>query len=216
MKRIAIGLLSVIFLALPISCTELSSTQKGGLIGASAGGLLGALVGKDKPLVGAAIGVAVGAMAGMAIGYYVDKKDKDAAQTAKELDYKPSQGTVVKVEDVRMEPETVKGGETSKLVVTYAIAGSDANKTMSVRETRQIWSGDQQLKQIGPVTKNRNAGTYVTEQEVTFPRDLPEATYFLRGTVEADGKASTRKSSFQVVRMETGAEVMFALRRIDR
>jgi uncharacterized protein YcfJ len=215
MKKTIIGLLCVFLLALPVSCAEMSSTQTGGLIGAGAGGVLGALIGKDKPLLGAAIGVAVGALAGMAIGYYVDKKEKSATETAQELNYKPSQGTVVKVEDVRMEPETVRGGDTSKLVVTYALADNDPGKTMQVKETRQIWSGDQQLKQIGPVTKNRNAGTYVTEQEVTFPKDLPEATYTLRGTVEAAGKASTKKSNFQVVRIQNGSEVMFALKKLD-
>lgn len=215
MKKTIIGLLCVFLLALPVSCAEMSSTQTGGLIGAGAGGVLGALIGKDKPLLGAAIGVAVGALAGMAIGYYVDKKEKSATETAQELNYKPSQGTVVKVEDVRMEPETVRGGDSSKLVVTYALADNDPGKTMQVKETRQIWSGDQQLKQIGPVTKNRNAGTYVTEQEVTFPKDLPEATYTLRGTVEAAGKASTKKSNFQVVRIQNGSEVVFALKKLD-
>lgn len=215
MKKITIGLLCVFLLALPISCAEMSSTQTGGLIGAGAGGVLGALIGKDKPLIGAAIGVAVGALAGMAIGYYVDKKEKNATETAQEMNYKPAQGTVIKVEDVRMEPETVRGGDSSKLVVTYALADNDPGKTMQVKETRQIWSGDQQLKQIGPVTKNRNAGTYVTEQEVTFPRDLPEATYTLRGTVEAAGKASTKKSNFQVVKIQNGSEVMFALKKLD-
>lgn len=215
MRKLIIGCLCVFLLALPIACAELSSTQTGGLIGAGTGGLLGALVAKDKPLLGAAIGAAVGALAGMAIGHYMDTKEKDAAQTAQELNYKPSQGTVVKVEDVRMEPETVKGGETSKLVVSYAVMDDDPNKAMQVKETRQIWSGDQQLKQIGPVTKSRSSGTYVTEQEVTFPKDLPEATYTLRGTVEAAGKASTKKSNFQVVRIQNGPEVRYALKKID-
>jgi uncharacterized protein YcfJ len=215
MRKIAVGLLCVFVLALPISCADMSATQTGGLIGAGTGGLLGSLIGKDKPLLGAAIGVAVGALAGMAIGYYIDKKEKNATETAQALNHQPSQGTVIKVEDVRMEPETVRGGDTSKLVVTYALADSDPNKTVQVKETRQIWSGDQQLKQIGPVSKNRNAGTYVTEQEVTFPKDLPEATYTLRGTVEAAGKASTKKSNFQVVKIQNGPEVMFAFRKID-
>ena len=215
MKKMIAGLLCIFILALPISCAEMSGTQKGGLIGAGAGGLLGALVGKNNPLVGAAIGVAVGALAGMAIGYYLDKKEKDAVQTAQELNYQPSQGTMVKVEDVRMEPETVRGGDTSKLVVTYALADGDPNKTMKVKETRQIWSGDQQLKEIGPVTKSRNAGTYVTEQEVTFPKDLPEATYTLHGKVEVAGKASAKKSNFQVVRIQNGPEVLYAVKRLD-
>lgn len=215
MKRMIVGLLCISILALPISCAEMSSTQKGGLIGAGTGGLLGAIVAKRNPLVGAAVGAAIGALAGMAIGYYIDKKEKDAAQTAEELNYRPSQGTVVRVEDVRMEPETVRGGDSSKLVVTYALADSDPNRTMQVRETRQIWSGDRQLKQIGPVTRNRNTGTYVTEQEVTFPKNLPEATYTLRGTVEVAGKASTKKSNFQVVRIQKGPEVMYVVRQID-
>jgi hypothetical protein len=215
MKRTIIGLLCVFLSALPLSCSDMSSTQKGGLIGAGAGGVVGAVIAKDKPLVGAAIGAAVGALAGMAIGFYMDRKAKDAAQTTQEMKYRPSQGTVVRVEDVHMEPRTLKGGDTSKLVITFALADGNPNKSMQVKETRQIWSGDKQLKQIGPVAKNRSAGTYVTEQEVTFPKNLPEATYTLRGTVEVSGKASTKKSNFQIVRIGNGSEAMYAVRTIE-
>ncbi len=56
-----------------------SNTVKGGGIGAAAGGLLGAVIGKQagNTAVGAIIGAAVGGTAGALIGHYMDKQAEE-------------------------------------------------------------------------------------------------------------------------------------------
>jgi outer membrane lipoprotein SlyB len=217
MKRLVSILLCVTLLGLPAACANLDTTQQGALIGAGAGaglgGIIGGLVDKGDPgrgvLIGAAIGAATGALAGAVIGKYIETKEKNAAETAKAYDYRADQGLLVKVQDVRMEPALVKPGDTSKLVINYALLNPDPNKVLPVTEKRELKSGDKLLKEIGPVVKDRNAGTYTTEQEVTFPANLPNAQYVMRGVVEAGGKMSSQETSFQVVRIPTDSGYMY-------
>jgi uncharacterized protein YcfJ len=200
-------------LLLQTACASMSGMQIGALTGAGVGGVVGGLVDSKKPLRGALIGAAIGALAGLAIGYYVDTKTKDAAQTAREYNYTPVQGTMVQIEDVRMEPPTVRPGAPSKLVMDYALLDSNPDRRFQVREKRIIKSNNRPLKEIGPSVNSRNAGTYSTEQEVVFPSNLPEGAYALRGQVEADGKSSTKETLFQVVRLP-GSPERYAFLRI--
>jgi hypothetical protein len=215
MKKIISFLLCLSLMAFPISCAEMSDAQRGGVIGGVFGGIIGTIVGKDKPLLGAAIGVAAGALAGAAIGHYLDKRQRNAQETAKAYDYKPSQGTLVQVEDVRMEPSIIKPGESSKLVIEFALLNQDPDQSIPVNETRQIWAQEKPLKEIGPVSKKRNSGTYITEQQVTFPKNLPEATYTFKGVVEAGESSSAKEAKFQIAWIGQGSDRVYALRKTD-
>lgn len=66
-------------------CANWSETAKGGAIGAGAGGLAGAIIGKatGNTVKGAIIGAAVGGAAGAAIGNYMDRQ---ARELREELD----------------------------------------------------------------------------------------------------------------------------------
>ena len=59
-----------------MGCAEWSRTQKGGAIGAGAGGALGAIIGHKagSTVVGALLGAAIGGAAGAYIGNYMDKQ----------------------------------------------------------------------------------------------------------------------------------------------
>ena len=210
MKNVISMALCIAILGLSWACAEIDNTQTGAILGAAAGGALGAQLYKDKPLVGAAIGAAAGALAGAVIGNYLDRKLKSAQETAKSYKYSPSQGTMVKVEDVHMEPNVIRPGQKAKLVINYALLNSDPNRTVPVRETRQILSDSRSLKKIGPLSKNRNAGTYVTEQEVTFPQNIPAAMYTLNGTVEAGGKTSSKLAGFRVTMVRGDQGILYA------
>ena len=63
-----------------------SNTVKGGAIGATAGGLLGAVIGKQagNTAVGAIIGAAVGGTAGALIGHYMDKQAEELQNDIKD------------------------------------------------------------------------------------------------------------------------------------
>jgi uncharacterized protein YcfJ len=205
MKKAIAILLSVSFLSWS-GCSGMNNMEIGALTGAGVGGVAGGLIDRNKPLRGALIGAAVGALAGLVIGHYMDKRTKGAQETAQTYDYKPSQGTRVSIEDVRIEPEIIRPGKSSKLVMDYAVLDGNPDKSIRVTEKRTIKSNNKPLKEIGPITKNRNAGTYTTEQEVVFPSNIPEGSYQLRGQVVAGGKTSTKETYFQVVRLPGSTE----------
>lgn len=72
MKKLLV-LISVCFLV--SACAEpMNKTQKGALIGAASGALLGQAVGKDTK--GTLIGAGVGAATGAGIGYYMDRQEQ--------------------------------------------------------------------------------------------------------------------------------------------
>lgn len=62
------------------SCSTMSNTAKGGLIGAGGGAVLGGIIGKiaGNTAIGAAIGTAVGTGAGVIIGKRMDKAKREA------------------------------------------------------------------------------------------------------------------------------------------
>jgi uncharacterized protein YcfJ len=206
-----ISFFTSVALVLTVGCAELTSTQQGAIIGGGLGGVMGGLIDSKKPLRGALIGAAVGALAGAVIGHYVDKKEKSASETARDYNYRSAQGTVLKVKDVRMEPQVIKPGESSKLIINYAVLDSDPERAIAVTEKRELKSSDKVLKKIDPVVKKRNAGTYTTEQEVTFPANLPEGLYSLKGEVAAEGKKSSKESNFQVVKLPSGEKYVYAV-----
>jgi len=77
MKKILIIFLSLSFILQ--ACKSLNKTQKGTAIGATAGGVAGALIFKNTA-AGAIIGAAVGGATGYAIGRHMDKQAKEIKQ----------------------------------------------------------------------------------------------------------------------------------------
>ena len=77
MKKIRISIVMILSMALLFSsCASLNKTQKGGGIGAVAGGAMGAVIGKvaGNTGLGAIIGAAVGGATGAVIGHKMDKQ----------------------------------------------------------------------------------------------------------------------------------------------
>jgi outer membrane protein OmpA-like peptidoglycan-associated protein len=73
------SLIVVLCAALILTGCSASNTVKGGGIGAAAGGVLGAVIGKQagNTALGAIIGAAVGGTAGVLIGRYMDKQAEE-------------------------------------------------------------------------------------------------------------------------------------------
>ena len=81
MKKLVVVMVVMAFLVFIIGCSA-SRTQKGGAIGAAAGGVAGAVIGKQagNTILGAIIGAAVGGAAGAYIGHYMDKQAAEIEQ----------------------------------------------------------------------------------------------------------------------------------------
>lgn len=79
MRKFKYVLIAILAFQFMTGCKSLNNMQKGGMIGAGAGALLGAGVGKlaKNTAAGAIIGAAVGGTAGVLIGRYMDKQAMD-------------------------------------------------------------------------------------------------------------------------------------------
>ena len=87
MRKIKIVLIVLLSFQLLIGCKNMNHMQKGGLLGAGAGTILGAGVGKlaKNTAAGAIIGAAVGGTAGALIGRYMDKQAMDLKRDLKNV-----------------------------------------------------------------------------------------------------------------------------------
>lgn len=84
MKKSHLGM--ILFLGSAIifaSCSSLNKTQKGGVVGAVAGGTMGAVIGKatGNTALGAIIGATVGGATGAVIGHQMDKQAEEIKKT---------------------------------------------------------------------------------------------------------------------------------------
>lgn len=81
------------------SCASATKTQKGAVIGAAAGGTIGAIIGKKagNTAVGAIIGGAVGGTAGAIIGRRMDRQAEEIKQTVPNAEViREGEGIIVK------------------------------------------------------------------------------------------------------------------------
>jgi outer membrane protein OmpA-like peptidoglycan-associated protein len=84
MKKLRMSLITVLSVALMFSgCSSLNKTQKGGDVGAVAGGAMGAVIGKasGNTAMGAIIGATVGGATGAVIGHQMDKQAEEIKNT---------------------------------------------------------------------------------------------------------------------------------------
>jgi hypothetical protein len=201
MRTVPTVVLYATLAALTIACPGTTHTEGGAgyavLAGSSAGGL-------------------VDALARAMLGGYIDRQECNALQTARGYNYQAKQGAMVKVEDVKVQPEVVEPGSPSLLVMTYAVLNPNPVAPVQVAERRQFISGNEMLKEIGPMVVSRVPGTYYSEQAVTFPKGLPQGRYALKGVVEAAGRTSHLETHFQVAWVPSDSGYAYLIQKADR
>lgn len=92
-----VALATTAFLA--TSCSQMTRTQKGAVIGSAAGGTIGALIGKKagNTAVGAIVGGAIGGTAGAFIGRKMDRQAEEIKRTVPGAEViKAGEGLIVK------------------------------------------------------------------------------------------------------------------------
>ena len=163
-----------------------------GIVGGVVGGLLG---GKR----GALIGGLLGGLAGGAVGHYLDQQEKDRAQTSREYDYSPSQGTRLRIEAVQANPGSVSPGETVNINLTYAVLTPTADTQVLVRETREILLNDGQVGKTS-IDISREGGTWKSTVPITLPANAAPGNYRVIASIETRSAGTDRReTSFRVV-----------------
>jgi hypothetical protein len=199
MRTTSLFLVVVLVTTLGLSgCATMEENRKttvGAGAGAVGGALLGGLIGRNT--TGVVVGGLLGALAGGAIGQYMDRQDKSAAQAKAETNYTPAQGIVVRVDSVQVDPTSVTPGGTANLGATYTVLTPTANQNISVRETREVRHNGVMV--ANPTTQfTRQSGTYTSALPVTLPAGAARGTYEVLTTVLVGDRSSRGMSTFTV------------------
>ena len=174
---------------------ENPKTSIGAGTGAAAGGVAGGLIGRDT--TGVVVGGLLGGLAGGAIGYYLERQDRNRAQAASEVGYNPGQGTVVRVEQVLANPASVHPGQTLNVVTTYTVLTPQSDQTVAVRETREIRHNGALV--ANPTTEfSRANGTFTSAMPITLPADAGHGGYEVTTTVAVGDRVSRGSANFRV------------------
>lgn len=198
--RLMAGLLVVVLTATVglAGCETIQENPKtsiGAGVGVAGGAVLGGLIGRDT--TGVVVGGLLGGLAGGAIGYYLDRQDRTRAEAVHATAYNPAQGDVVHVERVQATPNPVSAGGTVNLVTTYTVLTPQADRSVAVRETREVRHNGALV--ANPTTEfTRQGGTFTSAVPIILPRGAATGTYEVTITVAAGDRLSRGTTSFTV------------------
>lgn len=195
-------MVAVAFLVGSFGCASIPEEHKGAAtgagVGAATGALAGALLGsKGAKTEMAVVGGLLGALAGGAIGHYAYDQKRTKDETAQKYQYKPSDGTLVRIEEVSVIPSEVKPGERVDMKMTYAVLGAGTGKALEVVETREIrYQGE--LYGKPEVRVSREDGTFTSSIPLVLPPDAKKGRYTVTMAVKGGSVSDAKESSFQV------------------
>lgn len=190
------------FLTGIFGCASIPEEHKGAAtgagIGAATGAIAGALLGsKGAKTEMAVVGGLLGALAGGAIGHYAYDQKRTKEETAQKYNYKPSEGTLIRIEDVSVSPSVAKPGDKVDMKMTYAVLGVAAGKELEISEIREIrYQGE--LYGKPEIQVSRNDGTYSSSIPLTLPKDAKKGKYSVTMTVKGVSASDSKEVSFQV------------------
>ena len=190
------------FLTGIFGCASVPEEHKGAAtgagIGAATGAIAGALLGsKGAKTEMAVVGGLLGALAGGAIGHYAYDQKRTKEETAQKYNYKPSEGTLIRIEDVSVSPSVAKPGDRVDMKMTYAVLGVAAGKELEISEIREIrYQGE--LYGKPEIQVSRNDGTYSSSIPLTLPKDAKKGKYSVTMTVKGPSASDSKEVSFQV------------------
>ena len=192
----------LMFLTGIFGCASIPEEHKGAAtgagIGAATGAIAGALLGsKGAKTEMAVVGGLLGALAGGAIGHYAYDQKRTKEETAQKYNYKPSEGTLIRIEDVSVSPSVAKPGDRVDMKMTYAVLGVAAGKELEISEIREIrYQGE--LYGKPEIQVSRNDGTYSSSIPLTLPKDAKKGKYSVTMTVKGASASDSKEVSFQV------------------
>jgi outer membrane lipoprotein SlyB len=170
-------------------------TAAGAGAGAAGGAVIGGLASGGT---GAVIGGLAGVLAGGVIGSVLDRQERTRAATAETMAYSVEKGNLVRIEEVSLNPQSIRPGETVNVNVQYAIITPGGRDPVRVREVRQIYyQGD--LVGNPVVEIERLDGTYWSTLPIKLPASATPGLYTVVVGVEMNGTLDRWESRFNVI-----------------
>ena len=167
--------------------------------GAGAGAAGGATVGgQAEATQGAVSGGLAGVLTGGVIGNVLDRQERTRAATAETLAYSGEKGDIVRIEEVSLNPQSIRPGEIVDLNVRYAILTQGDTEAVRVREIRHIYyQGDLVGNPVVQVA--RPNGTYRSTLPITLPPSATPGRYEVVVAVEMNGALDRWETRFTVL-----------------
>ncbi len=175
---------------------ENPKTAGGAAIGGGGGALIGGLAGGTQ---GAVIGGLAGILAGGVIGNLLDRQERNREATAQTVEYTPSQGNLVRIEEVSVNPQSVRVGQTVNVMTRYAVLTPHGSAPTQVREVRQIYHNGQIVGNLA-LEIDRVDGTYKSTLPITLPAGAGPGRYDVVARIELGGTQDSSESHFTVTR----------------
>ncbi|MDQ3831175.1 MAG: hypothetical protein M3361_18130, partial [Candidatus Tectomicrobia bacterium] len=158
--------------------------------------VIGGLAGAAQ---GAVIGGLAGVLAGGVVGGVLDRQERTRAATAETMAYSVEKGNLVRIEEVSLNPPSIRPGETVNVNVQYAIITPSGRDPVRVREVRQIYyQGD--LVGNPVVDIERLDGTYWSTLPIKLPASAAPGLYTVVVGVEMNGTLDRWESRFHIIR----------------
>jgi outer membrane lipoprotein SlyB len=174
--------------------------RKSSVMGAIGGAVLGGLLARARGqnvARGAIAGAVVGGVAGYLVGRHKDTISYSRDQAVQMAGYQPSDGYVMRIQDVRFDPETIKPGQKAILHIRYLVIGPDPNETIKINCYRGIkYQGSYMTGEQATFEVPHGGGVVESTAEFSLPAEAPAGTYAAEATVEeAQGRVNGTKTS---------------------
>jgi outer membrane lipoprotein SlyB len=168
-------------------------------VGAGAGGAGGALIGGlASGGTAVVVGGLAGVLAGGVIGHLLDRQERTRAATAEMVAYTEEKGNLIRIEEVGINPQSIRPGETVNVNVQYAIVTPSGTERAHIREIRHIYyQGD--LVGNPVVEVERPDGTYWSTLPIKLPESATPGRYEVVVGVEMNGALDRWESRFLVL-----------------
>lgn len=190
----------MVLLILNAGCSSIPQEHRGAAkgagIGAATGAVAGAVLAGDKT-EGALLGGLAGALIGGAVGHYTVDKEKNAEETAQDYNYRPSEGTRVRIEETSVDPEVVRAGDKVEIESKYAVLSPNSDEQVKVSEAFEIRHNGE-LVGNPQATVSHDPGTYNASVPLFLPENAKSGTYEVVTTISAAGTRDRSVTTFEV------------------
>jgi len=175
-------------------------SRKGAVTGAIVGGVLGGLRAKllgQNVARGVAAGAAVGGVAGYLIGRHKDVVQYSRDEAVRAVNYQPGDGYVIRVQEIRFDPQTVQPGQKATLHIRYLVIGPDPKETLEIHCYRGIkYQGSYLTGEDATIKVPHGGGIVDATAEFELPSNAPNGTYSAEAQLEdTQGRANQSQSS---------------------
>ena len=143
------------------------------------------------------VGALAGALLGGAIGHYAYDQKKSAEETQQTYNYKPTNGSVLSIEQVSSVPKNVHPGQTVDLKMTYAILNPSPNTQTNIKESRVIKHNGSVVGRP-EISVTRSDGTYISSVPLHLPTNAARGTYIVTSEIHGGKASDSREFSFTV------------------